>query len=130
MPKQATKTDRLLGRRIASLWRLRRLSQADLGRAVGVSFQQVQKYEKGQNRVSAEAMTIIAKLLGVSLEELFSEDDALAISDTDTTRLLGTQGALDLMRYYACIQHEQQRHEVLNLVRMVLSLSRDDRRGI
>lgn len=63
MPKQTTDVDRLVGIRITALRKARGMSQTALGNAVGVTFQQVQKYEKGINRVGADRLQLIARAL-------------------------------------------------------------------
>jgi transcriptional regulator with XRE-family HTH domain len=64
-PKLATDADRTIGSLIASLRKAQGLSQTALGHALGVSFQQVQKYEKGRNRIGAGRLQAIADLLHV-----------------------------------------------------------------
>jgi len=49
----------------------KKMSQTALGEAIGVSFQQVQKYERGANRISASALFHIARTLGVSPADFF-----------------------------------------------------------
>jgi transcriptional regulator with XRE-family HTH domain len=51
------------------------LSQTDLGKRLGVSFQQVQKYEKGTNRLSAAALYLVARELNVPLLSFFPSDE-------------------------------------------------------
>ena len=71
--RSAGKPDIELGKRI----RLRRveqkISQAELGDKLGVSFQQVQKYEKGVNRVSAAMMVSLAEILDVDMDYFYDE---------------------------------------------------------
>ena len=57
--------DILVGTRIKQARYAAKVSQTELGQALGVTFQQVQKYEKGSNRVSAGALQIIAQRLKV-----------------------------------------------------------------
>jgi transcriptional regulator with XRE-family HTH domain len=64
------KEDIQLGGRLRALRIDRKMSQQELGEALGVSFQQVQKYEKGVNRVSAVRLNQIAKLLKVSSDDI------------------------------------------------------------
>jgi transcriptional regulator with XRE-family HTH domain len=59
--------DALIGDRIRSRRLQAKVSQEQLGLALGVSFQQVQKYEKGSNRVSAGRLLKIAEVLGCSV---------------------------------------------------------------
>jgi transcriptional regulator with XRE-family HTH domain len=58
------------------------MSQADLARALGISFQQVQKYEKGVNRISASKLYGIAKAFDIEVGALFA-DAAAAFSRLD-----------------------------------------------
>ena len=67
---------RIKGRRIAL-----KISQTKLAEAVGVRFQQVQKYESGANRVSASRLLMIAETLGVPISYFFQGLDATAASD-------------------------------------------------
>ena len=55
-----------VGERIRAARMMRKVSQEDLAKACGVSFQQVQKYEKGRNRVSASMLCRIAAHLEIS----------------------------------------------------------------
>jgi transcriptional regulator with XRE-family HTH domain len=51
-----------------------KMSREQLGRELGVSFQQIQKYESGVNRVSAARLFEICKALNVSLSSMFEDD--------------------------------------------------------
>src|SRR5882724_12929061 len=91
-PRSAGNADIEMGRRIG----LRRveigLSQSELGEKLGVSFQQVQKYEKGVNRVGASRLQLIAEALGVDVTFFYEgnskperEVDSLLILDSSFT---------------------------------------------
>lgn len=72
-------TDVFVGARIAERRAALGLSQSDLGRALGITFQQVQKYETGANRVSASKLWLTAEFLGLPINAFFpAPDDALA----------------------------------------------------
>jgi len=77
-----------VGQRICLVREQAGLTQADLGSAIGVTFQQVQKYEKGTNRVSASRLAKIADYLDCSIESLFPLRDREAFDE---------EGALDQM---------------------------------
>lgn len=62
-----------LGERIASLRKARNLTQAQLAEALGVSQQSVQAYEVGRRRMPVSSLPSVARVLEVSLEELFGE---------------------------------------------------------
>lgn len=52
------------------------VTQEDLAAAVGVSFQQIQKYEKGHNRISIGRLVSVCEVLGVSLAEMVAAPEA------------------------------------------------------
>lgn len=63
--------DLIVGERLRSARLASGMRQADLAQKVGVSFQQIQKYERGQNRISASRLLSIAAALGVPVEQFF-----------------------------------------------------------
>lgn len=63
--------DRHVGMRLRSQRIQLRLSQADLGEKLGVTFQQIQKYEKGQNRLGASRLWHTAQIFGVPVNWFF-----------------------------------------------------------
>lgn len=65
-PRDTTAIDRTIGARIREARRASGRTQQDLADALGVTFQQVQKYEKGTNRVAASRLVEIAKYLDAS----------------------------------------------------------------
>ena len=74
--KNANPIDRHVGTRIRMQRMVRGLSQTELGKAVGVTFQQIQKYEKGANRVSGSRLQQIANVLEVAPDFFFAEVQA------------------------------------------------------
>lgn len=71
--KQATDIDIAVGRRVSVRRKEMNVSQQALGRELGVSFQQIQKYEKGASRISAGRLFQIAKALNISLLYLYAD---------------------------------------------------------
>lgn len=72
-PRGADAVDRAVGRRIAERRAALGLSQSALATELGISFQQLQKYEAGLNRVSASRLHRIAVVLGAPVADLFPE---------------------------------------------------------
>ncbi|KQV10529.1 Cro/Cl family transcriptional regulator [Rhizobium sp. Root1203] len=70
--------DIIVGQNIRTLRAKRRISQLELGEALDLTFQQIQKYEKGSNRVSASKLHQIAVFLDVDISALFEGADAAA----------------------------------------------------
>lgn len=125
MPKQTTDVDRLVGLRITALRKARGLSQTALGNAVGVTFQQVQKYEKGQNRVGAGRLREIARLLEVPVSAFFDDANNSDGPQEDVFGFLNAQGAVELLRAYTQIVDDQMRRDVLALVRSAARLAHE-----
>jgi transcriptional regulator with XRE-family HTH domain len=73
-PRSSNFVDEFIGKRMRERRLELNISQAELGRDLGVSFQQIQKYEKGVNRVSAGRLFDICKALNVSLSSMFERD--------------------------------------------------------
>ncbi len=69
--KSPAQADITIGQNIRRTRQLQGMSQEALGEAVGITFQQIQKYEKGTNRVGGSRMVQIAQALGVSVVELY-----------------------------------------------------------
>src|SRR5690349_80531 len=82
----STKSPNYIDKHVGSRVRMRRImlgmSQEQLGEALGLTFQQVQKYEKGTNRVGASRIKQISEILGVPVSFLF-EGSPTRISATE-----------------------------------------------
>src|SRR3954471_24187321 len=72
--KSPTSIDVYVGSRVRARRKLLRLSQVGLAEQIGVTFQQIQKYEKGINRIGASRLQTIAKTLGVPVQFFFEND--------------------------------------------------------
>ena len=70
-PRGATNVDKYIGARMREGRLALNMSQADLGKELGVTFQQIQKYESGRNRISAARLYDVCKTLNVSLSSMF-----------------------------------------------------------
>jgi transcriptional regulator with XRE-family HTH domain len=73
-PRSANAIDEYIAARIRERRLALNMTQAQFGKKLGISFQQVQKYEKGVNRVSAARLFDICKTLNVSLSSMFERD--------------------------------------------------------
>ncbi|HTQ13306.1 MAG TPA: helix-turn-helix transcriptional regulator [Rhizomicrobium sp.] len=71
--KQANAIDRLVGERVRARRAELGMSQEVLARKLGLSFQQIQKYEKGTNRISAGRLFVIAQALGTPVSRFFEQ---------------------------------------------------------
>src|SRR5712692_1757117 len=99
------------------------LSQTELGERIGVTFQQVQKYEKGANRVGAGRLTKIARVLNIPVSSFFDGREAI-----DKVARQGFQSPLAamaqpyayrLLRAYSTISDPELRQTIVELVERV-----------
>lgn len=115
---------------VGSRIRLRRtmlgMSQEKLGESLGITFQQVQKYEKGTNRVGASRLQNIANMLNVPVSFFFEdapgEDnmaaDGMAESSTSfVVNFLSSSEGLQLNRAFVKIQDAKVRRRIIDLVK-------------
>jgi len=95
------------------------MTQQQLGEAVGIKFQQIQKYETGMNRVSASRLWDIAHAMDVPVAFFFEGlegEGATATSQTSAGDLLADKEALELVRSYYAMP-ENQRRRLFDLAR-------------
>lgn len=100
------------------------LSQEKLARAFGVSFQQVQKYERGANRISASRLHQLASILDVPMTFFFEglpgegDDGASAATNAGEEKMMNRE-TLELVRAYYRIPDQAVRKRFVDLVRAV-----------
>lgn len=73
VPKRPHPVDVAVGKKLKELRTMRRMSQTDVAKRLGLSFQQMQKYETGSNRISSSKLFEISQFLGVSVAEFFED---------------------------------------------------------
>lgn len=130
--RRANPMDVHVGTRVRLRRMLLGMSQEKLGEHLGLTFQQVQKYEKGVNRIGASRLFDLAKVLGVPVQ--FFYDDAPSGVMTDASALAGagfaeqpgesyvvdflsTREGLELNKAFARITDPKVRRSVVELVR-------------
>jgi transcriptional regulator with XRE-family HTH domain len=119
--------DAMVGARIRALRVTRGLSQTDLADKLGVTFQQVQKYEKGANRIGASRLSRIANMLGVAVGELFEPPRQRPGADPPS-KLLIEPGAVRILKAYVQTTDPRLRRAFVNLIEGIASRS-TSRRG-
>ncbi len=110
------------------------MSQTTLGEAVGLTFQQVQKYERGANRISASRLAEFGKVLDVPIAYFFDELPAAASGSKAKARTQAEPAAkdpmvkretLELVRAFYKIREPDVRKRVADLVKAVASGSEE-----
>ena len=106
---------------------VRGLSQTALAEAVGVTFQQVQKYEKGKNRVSASRLQQMANVLKVTPDFFFDGASAKPVGNTGSTEIaiiqefISSRDGVALCKAFAKIDPETRR-SIVALVKQLAIL--------
>jgi transcriptional regulator with XRE-family HTH domain len=101
----------------------RGISQTALGSRIGVTFQQVQKYEKGVNRISASKIVEIANTLGVDVSDLF-EGAAESTANSDARErdaYIPTAVDLSIIRTLSEIRDTKMKRRILDLISSLAS---------
>lgn len=124
MKKSTGSIDKEIGSRV----RMRRvsigMSQEKLGDMLGLTFQQVQKYEKGTNRISVSRLVDIAKILGVDIHFFFNgiksikAEGGFAEEETPPyiSEVMSTPEGLQLIRTFTGIKSAKVRKSIVQLV--------------
>jgi transcriptional regulator with XRE-family HTH domain len=108
--------DIVVGTRIRIFRTHRGMSQSDLAEQIGVAFQQVQKYERGTNRVGAGRLSRIATVLGISIGELFELSKDQSAASKSPFRLLEGRDALRVLEAFSRMSDPRMRRAIANLL--------------
>jgi transcriptional regulator with XRE-family HTH domain len=129
MPRRAINpTDKHVGRRVRMRRLMLEMSQTDLADGLGLTFQQVQNYEKGANRVSASRLQHLSQILQVPVPFFFegapaatgipqaAKGTADASSPDYVSDFLATSDGLSLVKAFMCIEDAKLRRAIVRLV--------------
>ena len=125
MKEEPHSVDVHVGKTIRIQRLLRKVSQTELGDRVGVTFQQIQKYEKGSNRVSASMLVEIAGALSVDVRTFFDDLTAPAANANDnpapSEEFVISREGVQLNAAFFSIKNEPLRKKILKLVQAIAS---------
>ena len=121
-PRSAGVADIEMGRRIRPRRREIGISQTELAGKLGLSFQQMQKYEKGINRVGASRLQQIAEMLGVDVPFFYDGDGKQP--DVDSLLVVNSVFSLRLLRAYTAIKDKTMQRRLVILVEMIAASQR------
>jgi len=118
---KAQKTPEPIDLQVGQLIKAQRLaigmSLETLADAIGVTFQQVQKYEKGMNRVGSSRLVMIAAALHVTPAFFFA--DTKSAGTPELLTLVGMSGAVELLRAFAAIKGIETRRAIVLLLQSI-----------
>jgi transcriptional regulator with XRE-family HTH domain len=129
--KAPNPTDKHVGARVRMRRMMLSMSQEKLGDALGLTFQQVQKYEKGANRIGASRLQQIANILQVPVAFFFEgapnviahQADGIgeAPSPTYVSEFLATSDGLALTKAFMRIKNPKLRRRIVDLVEQMVA---------
>lgn len=108
--RSATSFDKILGERVRAQRLAAGMSQEELAEILGITFQQVQKYEKGVNRIAASRLYDIAQALDLPVCDFF---EGLG----GGKKSMAESEYAELSRLFQRIANKKARRQVLNMVR-------------
>ena len=118
--------DKHVGARVKLRRMILGMSQEQLGRSLGLTFQQIQKYEKGVNRIGASRVFELSKLLEVPIQYFYDDlegESATGFAEADAgdafMALVNSPEGVELCRYFSAIKDPQLKKRVLDLVRSI-----------
>lgn len=130
MKKSPEPTDKHVGTRVRVRRLMLEMSQTELGTALGITFQQIQKYEKGTNRISASRLQQISDILQIPVPFFFeglpdgsntSSRKAGQSASEHLYNFLATSEGLSLAKAFVQIRNKSLRRAVVRLVEEVSS---------
>jgi transcriptional regulator with XRE-family HTH domain len=126
MKKRPDPIDMLVGNNVRILRLEKGLSQSDLAERLGITFQQIQKYEKGVNRIGSGRLARLSQVLGVSVSRFFQGSEAGVSGDMPPealTDLLAKPYAIRMLKALANVSNNATR---LSLVQLAESMAEID----
>ena len=118
--RKATNVDVVIGSRLRAQRLTRKLSQEELAESLGISFQQVQKYESGTNRISASRLKEISDILRVPISSWFADDKRSSKKEpdmADTHAFITSARAIRLLKSFSQIEDAKAQNSDRRAVR-------------
>ena len=117
--KKPDPRDAAVGQRVRALRLERNMSQTNLADALGLTFQQVQKYEKGANRIGAGRLQQIAEIFEVPVGTLFGASNSNSTPSDSLFELVDASSALRLLRAYSQITNPAIKNALTSLAEQI-----------
>jgi len=114
--------DRIIGLRVKTYREIKGMSQTDLGEYLGVTFQQVQKYESGKNKISVSRLIDVCKILDTPLIQFMT--DLYSLHDLSDTPII----ALSDVKHNQNNEHPDRNKEVAKLLKVYNSVGAAEHR--
>jgi transcriptional regulator with XRE-family HTH domain len=127
--KSPSPIDKLVGSRVRMRRMMIGMSQEKLAEALGLTFQQVQKYEKGMNRIGASRLLQIANILGVPITYFYEGHETVPMPTevpvSSPTELTSRRDSIELLQAFNKIENQKLRRALVTLARLISDTNRD-----
>lgn len=107
-----------VGKRLKQMRKLRRMSQTDVAKRLDLSFQQVQKYEIGSNRIAASRLFELSRILEVPTSYFFE-----GLADADSAAASRRDRGSDIMNALAAIEDDKIKSRIVTFIEDVSGMS-------
>ena len=111
--------DIYVGKRVRFKRKMVGLTQSDLGERVGLTFQQIQKYEKGENRISASKLFQIAQILKTSVSFFFDGYRENVANDSMEEKTIDDKQSVNLVQSFKSIKNPKLKKRIMMLIESV-----------
>lgn len=132
LKRKASNIDELIGRRIENRRKTLGLSVSSFSKRLGVSSQQLYKYETGVNRISASALKEISEILNVSLDHFFDGSFGSSVKEVEVSfsedSTIPNNDLNALRAYFLSIKDVQARATIIRVARVMALLSSEEKR--
>ena len=133
MPRHAVIIDAKIGRRLTLRRRQLKISQTTLGKTVGVTYQQIQKYESGKNRIPSGRLVQIARVLSVPVTWFFEDavsSEGSSKGNAETRKLeafLQSREGITLAIAFSAISNPRTRRRVAAAIVSMIDIISDNK---
>lgn len=117
--KKPHQVDVHVGKRLRLRRNMLGMSQDDLGKQVDITFQQIQKYERGTNRISASRIWEFARILGVPEDYFFEGLEDVPSTAAEDQQLFESKESQKLIHAYYEIPTKDIRDKIRNLIKCI-----------
>ena len=118
--RMTTDVDVVIGKQIRTLRILNKMSQQDLGDKVGITFQQIQKYEKGTNRICASRLYEVSKIFNVPVSAFYVVDPRLDLADGKSS------SCSKILKHWAKLKTQKGRDMATAVVRILATFDLEE----
>ena len=127
MVRSVNEIDKIIGARLKTARLGMAITQGELAKAIGSSFQQIQKYERGQNRISSVALLSLAQMLHVPVLYFYDgllpsgpvptkKSGSREISAAELSKFAASRQGTALLRKFLTIKKPEVRQQILDLL--------------